>query len=346
MKYRYRWCWTTIVVLLLTAVTGTACTDAQVATGSDQDPYQADSSRLSLPPVGPVQLDGRPLRIIATTSIIGDVVANVSGSDVELITLMALEQDPHSFEPSAGELTAVAAADVVFVNGWDLEEGLVDDLATIAEDTPVVAVSANIDPLVPGDSSHDAGTATDADLDHGQIDPHTWFSVPNVKQWVENISQILGDLDPVNAARYEKNAQSYLLELEDVDNYLHEQIANIPVDKRYLVTNHGVFNYFAQEYGLQIVGTIIPSTSTQAEPSAGDLAELIKDMEKSGVCTIFIDIGANDNLAQTVAMELSGCDEVEIVPLHTGSLGPQGSGADSYIGMLRANVDRIVEGLE
>ena len=334
------------MVLLLTVLTGTACTDGQVTTGSDQAQVQSDSGRLSLPLVEPVRLNDRPLRIIATTSIIGDVVANVSGTDVELITLMAYDQDPHSFEPSAGELTAVAAADVVFVNGWDLEEGLVDDLATIAGDTPVVAVSANIDPLVPSDSRHDAGTAADADHDHGQIDPHTWFSVPNVKQWVENISQILGDLDPPNAALYEKNAQSYLLELEDVDDYIHEQIDNVPVDKRNLVTNHGVFNYFAEEYGLKIVGTIIPSTSTQAEPSAGDLAELIKDIEKSGVCTIFSDIAANDNLAQTVAMELNGCDEVEIVPLHTGSIGPQGSGADSYIGMIRANVDRIVEGLE
>jgi ABC-type Zn uptake system ZnuABC Zn-binding protein ZnuA len=319
MNCEKRWRWTTILVLTLTILLGTACADSETAIRSDQGPDQPGSNMLSLPPVEAVQLDARPLRIIATTSIIGDVVANVSGSDVELITLMAYGQDPHSFEPSAGGLTAVAAADVVFVNGWDLEEGLVDDLA---------------------------GTAIDADHDHGRIDPHTWFSVPNVKQWVGNISQILSDLDPVNAVRYEKNAQSYLLELESVDNYLHEQIANIPVEKRILVTNHGVFNYLAQEYGLQIAGTIIPSTSTQVEPSASDLVDLIKDMEKSGVCTIFSDIASNDNLAQTVAMELSDCDEVKIVPLHTGSLGPQGSGADSYIGMLRANVDRIVEGLE
>ena len=346
MNCEKRWRWTTILVLTLTILLGTACADSETAIRSDQGPDQPGSNMLSLPPVEAVQLDARPLRIIATTSIIGDVVANVSGSDVELITLMAYGQDPHSFEPSAGGLTAVAAADVVFVNGWDLEEGLVDDLATIAGDTPVVAVGANIDPLVPANNSHDAGTAIDADHDHGRIDPHTWFSVPNVKQWVGNISQILSDLDPVNAVRYEKNAQSYLLELESVDNYLHEQIANIPVEKRILVTNHGVFNYLAQEYGLQIAGTIIPSTSTQVEPSASDLVDLIKDMEKSGVCTIFSDIASNDNLAQTVAMELSDCDEVKIVPLHTGSLGPQGSGADSYIGMLRANVDRIVEGLE
>ncbi len=325
---------------------GTACTDAEAVDRSDQGPEQFDSNMLSLPIVEPVQLDGQPLRIIATTSIIGDVVANVGGSEVELTTLMAHEQDPHSFEPGARELAAVAAADVIFVNGWDLEEGLVDDLATIAGETPVVAVGANIDPLRAGVTDHGAEVEIDEEHDYGQIDPHTWFSVPNVEQWVENIVQILGDLDPANAASYVENGRSYLLELEDVDKYLHEQIVNIPVEKRILVTNHGVFNYFAQEYGLQVIGTVIPSTSTQSEPSAGDLAKLIKNMEKSGACTIFTDIAANDSLAKTVASELSGCDEVKIVPLYTGSLGPDGSGADSYIGMLKVNLGRIVEGLE
>jgi len=136
------------------------------------------------------------------------------------------------------------------------------------------------------------------------------------------------------------------LELDEIDKYVREQIREIPNDKRVLVTNHGVFDYFAQEYGFQVVGTVIPANSTQAEPSAGDLARLIKDMEKAGVCTIFTDIAADDNLAQTVVAELSGCDEVKLIPLYTGSLGPEGSGADSYVGMLRVNADRIVEGLK
>lgn len=341
-----KWRWLTTIILLHIAMIGTACGDAQVGARSEQNPDQSASNRLSLPLVEAAQLDDRPLRIIATTSIIGDVVANVSGSDVELVTLMAHEQDPHAYKPGASELTAVATADVVFVNGWDLEEGLAGDLATIAGEAPVVAVGANIDPILTGDSSHDAGSATEADLEHGPVDPHTWFSVPNVEQWVDNIARILGELDPANAASYEKNAQSYLLELEEADRYLHEQINEIPVDRRILVTNHGVFNYFAQEYGFQIIGTVIPANSTQAEPSAGDLAELIKDMEKSSICTIFTDIAANDNLTQTVAAELSDCEEVKIIPLYTGSLGPPGSGADSYTGMLRVNVDKIAEGLE
>ncbi len=328
--------WMVTVILGITVLIGPGCAGGKTKGGSDQGQDQSGANVLSLPTLEPVQLDNRPLRIIATTSIIGDVVANVAGDEVELITLMAGEQDPHSYEPSAGDLTAVAEADVIFVNGWDLEESLVDNLATIAEETPVVAVGANIDPLESGKGYQD---------EHGRFDPHTWFSVPNVEQWVKNIVQVLGELDPENAASYEKNGQAYLLELEEFDQYQRQQLAKIPVEKRILVTNHGVFNYFAKEYGLKVVGTVLPSTSTQAEASAGDLAELIKVMTQSDVCTIFTDIAAQDNLAKTVAAELDSCDDVAIVPLYTGSIGAEGSEADSYIGMLKVNLERIVGAL-
>jgi len=337
-------CGITGLALLLIMLIGAACSDAKIVNSSEQD--QSDGNMLSLPTVRPVQLGERPLQVIATTSIIGDVVANVGGSDIELKTLMDLGQDPHSFEPGAAELTAVATADVIFVNGWDLEEGLADDLATISGTTPVVAVGANIDPLTDGDGERISEGDSHVSHDHSHADPHTWFSVPNVQQWVENITLILSDLDPDNKASYEENARAYLLELEDLDTYHREQIATIPVEKRILVTNHGVFNYFAQEYGMQIVGTVIPSTSTQAEPSAGDLAQLVKDMELVGACTIFTGVFASDDLAKTVAQEMSDCDKVKIVPLYTGSLGPNGSGADSYTSMIKVNLDRIVEGLQ
>lgn len=340
-----KWCWAKLILLLLAAVIGTACNDKQDYTGSEEAQNSPANNLLLLPQVEPVQLGDRQLRVVATTSIIGDVMANVGGEGIDLTTLMAYDQDPHSFEPGASVLMAVSEADVIFVNGWDLEEGLVTDLATIAGETPVVAVGANIIPLFLNDSGDATEIGTKEPNIHRRVDPHTWLSVQNVEQWVANITQILGDLDPDNTTNYKKNAQSYLLELDDIDKYLHEQIASIPVDKRILVTNHGVFSYFAQEYGFRIIGTVLPSTSTQAEPSAGDLAELILDMEESGACTIFTDIATNDNLAQTVASELNHCDEVKVIPLYTGALGPQGSASDSYIGMLRVNVDRIVDGL-
>ncbi len=337
MKLDNRLLWMRIAILAITLMLGTGCASNETGSGSDQGAAHGDDNVLSLPSVEPVQLADRPLRVVATTSIIGDVVAHVAGDGVQLSTLMAGEQDPHSYEPSAGDLKAAAEADVLFVNGWDLEESLVDDLATIAGDTPVVAVGANLEPLETGEGDQDR---------HSAVDPHTWFSVPNVEQWVKNIVQILGDLDPDNAARYEENGQAYLLELEDIDQFQREEIAKIPAEKRILVTNHGVFNYFAEEYGLRVVGTVLPSTSTQAEPSAGEMADLIKVMKEAGVCTIFTDVAANDDLAKTAAAELDNCANVAIVPLYTGSLGPEGSEADSYIGMLRVNLDRIVGGLE
>jgi ABC-type Zn uptake system ZnuABC Zn-binding protein ZnuA len=111
------------------------------------------------------------------------------------------------------------------------------------------------------------------------------------------------------------------------------------------VTNHDTFSYFAQEYGFSVLGTVIPTASTLAEPSASDLAGLIKAMEGQGVCTIFTEITVSDTLAKTVAAELDGCDQVQVLQLYTGAVGPSGSGADSYISMFRHNVDMIVAGL-
>ena len=111
------------------------------------------------------------------------------------------------------------------------------------------------------------------------------------------------------------------------------------------MTNHDAFGYFAQEYGFTVLGTVIPSISTLAEPSASDLAELITEMGEHGVCTIFTETTVSDALAQTVAAELDGCDNVQVLKLYTGALGPAGSGADSYIGLFRANIDAIVAGL-
>jgi len=122
-------------------------------------------------------------------------------------------------------------------------------------------------------------------------------------------------------------------------------LEQIPSESRILVTNHDSFSYFADEYGFEILGTVIPAASTLAEPSAADLAGLITEMEEHGVCTIFAETSVSDTLAQTVAGELEGCDEVKVLLLYTEAIGSAGGGADSYIGMFRANVDAIVQGL-
>ncbi|MCB9422144.1 MAG: zinc ABC transporter substrate-binding protein [Ardenticatenaceae bacterium] len=299
------------------------------------------ASELELPVVEPVDLQGGKLRVVATTSIIGNVAAQVGGTAVDLTVLMAAGQDPHSYQPGARELTAVADANVIFVNGWDLEEALVRALANIGGSVPIVPVSANIVPLPFGGEP-----GANEDHAHGGADPHVWFDVKNVEQWVKNIEKILTELDPDNGQIYAENAAGYLTQLSELETYVEEKAATIPPEKRFLVTNHGAFGYFARAYNFQIVGTVIPGLSTLSEPSASDLTDLVAVMKDHQVCTIFTETMVSDQLAQVVADELSFCDSVTVLPLYTGSLGPVGSGADTYLGFMRTNVDAITAGLQ
>jgi ABC-type Zn uptake system ZnuABC Zn-binding protein ZnuA len=321
----------------------------------DDDHHDDDDNRLVLPALAPVDLHGEKLRVVATTSIIGDIVGRIGGDAIELVTLMGPGVDPHSYQPSAAELTAVADAHLIFINGWDLEEGLIRDLENVAEGVPIVPVSAYIEPLafeddhVEDDSHEDShddshGDSHDHDHDH-DADPHVWFNPHLVKQWVENIEHTLHDLDPANEALYEDNAEAYLAELEALIEYVEARIAEIPAERRKLVTNHDTFGYFARAYGFEIVGTVIPSASTLSEPSARELAQLVERMQTEGVCTIFTESVANERLAQTVAAELSGCAEVQVLRLFTDALGGPGSGAETYLDMMRVNIDTIVTGL-
>lgn len=307
----------------------------------DELEHAVEGGMLLLPEVTAVDLNGNPLRVVATTSIMGDVVAQVGGDAIDLTVLMEPGQDPHSYEPSAQDLTAVAQTDVIFVNGWDLEEALAADLENIGEASLVVPISANIVPLAFAE-----GEEGEAEHTHSGADPHVWFSIHNVAQWVDNVAHVLSDLDPANAATYEANTAAYEEALAELEAYAEAQLDTIPAENRFLVTNHDAFGYFAEAYGLTVLGTVIPGISTIAEPSASDLTELIGAMAEHNICTIFTEATVNDTLAQTVAGELANCDTVQVLKLYTGAIGPAGSGADSYIGMFRANVDAIVAGLQ
>lgn len=320
---------------LLLALALAACAPTSAATTTAGGPSLAP---LVLPVPEPVALGGRPLRVVATTSIIGDVVGRVGGSAIELTTLMRPGQDPHSYQPAAADLTAVADADVVFVNGWDLEQNLIASLQNIASQAVIVPVSAGIVPLALG--THDA-----AEGGQGAADPHTWLAVANVTQWTTNIATTLAALDPANAAAYTANAAEYAAELAELDASLRAQLAAVPEARRVLVTNHDAFGYFAAAYGFRVLGTMIPGASTLAEPTASDLAALVAAMRQENVCALFTETTVSSKLGQTVAAELDGCDTVQVLQLYSGALGAPGSGADTYSGMMQTNVDTIVSGL-
>lgn len=338
--------WQTLLLItvgFMIGCSGTAVEETAVSTTN----HSPEEEMLTLPTLAAVELDGQLLKVIASTSLIGDVVSQVGGTTIDLTTLMAPGQDPHSYEPGAQELTAVAQADVIFVNGWDLEESLAKNLETIGGDVPVIPISANIMPLEPGEADHEEGEeSAEADHEHGEADPHVWFNVAHVKQWTENSAQVLSSLDPANAAAYQENADIYLTQLTELETEITAQIAAIPQANRILVTNHDSLGYFAQAYDFEVLGTVIPGSSTVAEPSASDLAELIEVMNEHNVCTIFTETTVSDNLSQTVTAELDNCDSVTIVPLYTGAVGAAGSGAENYIDMMRANVAAVVTGLK
>jgi len=285
----------------------------------------------ALPTIEPMAHAG-PLRVLATTGLIGDVGGQVGGAAIELTTLMGPGQDPHSYQPGAADLSAAADADVIFVNGWDLEEGLVDDLATIGG--AVAPISAGI---APRPLAGEEGNAPD---------PHVWQSVPNVYRWVENVRDVLSAADPANAATYAVNAAAYRTELEALEAEVRAQTASIPAERRVLVTNHDTFGYFADAYGFRVLGSVVPGASTLAEPTAANLAELARVMADEGVCSLFIETTVSDQLARTLGEELSECETVRVLTLYSDALGPPASGADSYIGMMRANVTTLVEALQ
>ncbi len=322
MKLRWQWLWLVLVVALLAACGGPA---AELT-------FQTEPlAPLSLPAIEAAALDGRPLRVVATTSLIGDAAARVGGAAIALTTLMPPGQDPHSYQPAAADLAAAADADLILVNGWNLEEGLLGDLAA-AGDAPLVPVSAGITPL-PANNNPTAA------------DPHVWQDVANVMQWADTIAAALSAADPANAATYAANAAAYRAELAELDDFARRQTATIPAERRVLVTNHDTLAYFAAAYDFRVLGSVLPGASTLAEATAANLAALAEAMAEAGVCSLFVETTAADQVARALSEELDDCDEVRVLSLYSDALGPPGSGAETYVGMMRANVALIVAAL-
>lgn len=294
----------------------------------DEHNHSAEASVLNLPELSSTELNGRPLNVVTTTTIIGDVVDNIGQDKIELIVLLSNNQDPHSYEATPGDLVALENADIIFINGWDLEEQLAE---TIEENfvKKTIEISAGIEPL---------------ETDKGSADPHVWLSIHSVEQWANNVEHVLRNLDPSNEESFETNLETYLAELGQLETEVESLLADIPADNRKLVTNHDAFGYFAAEYEFEIIGTVIPAASTNAAPSASDLADLIQAMQESGVCTIFAETTQNTSIAETVTAELDHCSAVDVFELYTGSLGTDT--ATTYIDMMRVNTETIAAGLQ
>ncbi|MFB7892940.1 zinc ABC transporter substrate-binding protein AztC [Microbacterium sp. NPDC056044] len=276
--------------------------------------------------------DGERPLVVVSTNILGDVVDELVGDDVEVMTLMRPDADPHSFEISAQDAARLRSADLLVSNGLGLEEGLQQHLDAAAAD---------------GVATFVAGDAIDvlayAEGDAGVPDPHFWTDPARMTDVVVALRGPLAVLPGVRGADVDARVDAYLAELESLDEEMATAFAVIPAGRRALVTNHHVFGYLAERYGFRVVGAAIPGGTTLAAPSASDLADLATAIERTGVPSIFAESSSPDRLMRALAEETG--THVDVVELYTESLTAAGGGADDYLTMMRENTRRIATGL-
>jgi zinc/manganese transport system substrate-binding protein len=336
------------------------------------------------------------LNVVATTTIIADMVANVGGDRVNVRSLLPPGADPHTYSPTPGDVQAIAESQIVFENGLGLEEWIDEVISNAGGTRPRVAVTDGLE-AIEGDDHHDDEHAEDeyadehaddehaddehaddehaddehaddehadetatpaaddhddehADDKHGDDeqghahaeDPHMWFDVQRAIGYVENIRDGLKNVDPDGAETYDSSATAYIEQLRQLDREITEQVTQIPEDRRKIVTNHDTFGYFAERYGFEVVGTVFEGVSTEQEPSAQQIAQLVSRIREAGAPAVFTENTVNPRLAEQVANEAG----VRVVTdLYTDALGEPGSAGDSYIKMMRHNVQQIVEAL-
>jgi ABC-type Zn uptake system ZnuABC Zn-binding protein ZnuA len=281
-------------------------------------------------------LPGERLRVLATTGIVGDVVAQIAGDKVDLQVLLPPAADPHAYQATPRDLTLVSQAHVIFINGVGLELFLEDMLANAGGSAVIVSLSENITAL-PAEAHSDEDHAEEP----GSLDPHVWLDPANVQMWVANCQSALAALDPMDAASFAAAADTYAAALQDLHDWIQAQVAQVPQSDRKLVADHVALAYFARQYGFEIVGAVIPSANTTADVSAGELAALQQAILASGVRAIFVAQGSNPVVAQRLADDLG----LMLVPLYIGALSEAGGPADSYLDLMHYNVDAIVSAL-
>ncbi len=271
------------------------------------------------------------LRILATTTFLADIAQNVAGQRVEVASLIPVGVDPHEYQLTPQDTTRIAQAQVLIANGVGYETWLQKTLTNIGGQRVEVIASTGLTPHPDTSGGHPEG------------DPHLWLDPNNVIQYVENIRDGLTQADPAGADVYKANAAAYIEQLKSLDAWITEQVNQIPPEKRMLVTNHEAFGYFAARYGFKIIGTIIPSLSTEASPSAQQMATLIDQIKATKAPAIFVEVGVNTNMANQIASE-TGTKVVSDLYLET--LSPKDGPAPDYISMMKYNVTRIVGALK
>jgi ABC-type Zn uptake system ZnuABC Zn-binding protein ZnuA len=284
------------------------------------------------------------LMVLAAESFLADIAQNVAGDRHVVEPLLPIGLDPHAFEPTPKDVAKIADSNVLIVNGAGLEQWLANVLESAGGQRLVIEASSGLTPMQRSDEEIVCAPTGAADDEHGAGgDPHFWLDPTLVIRYVENIRDGLSQADPQGKDVYENNASTYIARLEELDAWIAAQVSQIPPERRLLVTNHESLGYFADRYGFKLIGAILPSFSTVASPSAGDLARLADCIETSGTPAIFLETGANPQLAEQLAQETG----IRVVAeLYSHSITPAGGNAPDYISMMKYNTQAIVDALK
>lgn len=279
--------------------------------------------------------------VVATTSIWADVVANVAcDGSVDVQTIIPVGADPHAFEASPRDRERMDRAALVVANGGGLEEGLTDTLDASEHDG--TTVFRMTDHLQTRSMSATDAAHGDGDQHAGDADPHVWFDPTLVSSALPALADALVAQAGMDRATVDRCVADYQAQLADLDRSVADRIDQIPAARRVLVTDHDALGYYAARYGLKVVGTVIPSTSSLAEANPSDLADLADTIERTGVPAIFGETQHPADVANALADRVG---HVEVVELYTGTLGEAGSGADTYVGLIRTDTERIASAL-
>ncbi len=272
-------------------------------------------------------------RVLVVESFLADISRNVAGDRLVVDSLIPNGMDPHTFEPTPQDVVKIANSPIFIVNGAGLESWLARTLANSGKPVIVIVASTGITPRKPA-----SGELVDE-----PIDPHFWLDPLSVVKYVENIRDGLCQAEPAGCTTYQKNADRYITELEQLNSWIKDQVAQIPPGRRLLITNHESFGYYADRYGFKVVGTIIPSVSTGAMPTAMQLSQLIQNIKNSDAKAIFLEAGTNPQLAKTIAGETG---VVIITGLITHTLTSLAGPAPTYITMMQYDTHLIVNALK
>lgn len=295
------------------------------------------------------------VRVIATTTHVADLARAVGGDRAGVDSLLTPGSDPHDYEPRPSDARALAGADVVLRSGGDIDEwfgGLVESAGT---DAPTVSLLESVR-TIEGDDDHaeeehgeEAHGDEEGEEEHGEegsaegagLDPHWWQDPTNAMAAVMEIRDALVAADPEGRETYAANADAHVAQLRALDEAIAACMGSIPAEDRKLVTTHDALGYFAQRYDIDVVGLVVPALTTRAQPSAGAVAELTDAIDDEGVETIFPESQLPAGLEQAIADEAGA----QVGPgLWTDSLGPQDSGAATYLEAMRFNAQAMADG--